>query len=168
VNKLVPLYRDMAKGGLYFRGLSILQHKSQIAEIIREHDARSLLDYGCGAGDAYHAPHEVWKAWGISKLKIRLYDPAFPHWRHTITERYDGVLCSDVLEHVPEDEVDETVRTLFRHARKFVWASVCSRPAGKTFPDGTNLHVTQKPLQWWEDTFREHADGKPFYLMETP
>jgi hypothetical protein len=81
------------------------------------------------------------------------------------------VICSDVLEHVPEAEVPMFVERLFKRARKHVWASVCCRPAKKTFP-GTqvNLHVTLQPVSWWsawfEDCSRMH--GVPFTLVETP
>jgi len=79
------------------------------------------------------------------------------------------VISSDVLEHVPEADVDEFVKTLFGYARGVVWASFCARPAKKHFPqNGENLHVTQRPYQWWHDTFSEHANGKPFVLVETP
>jgi hypothetical protein len=74
-----------------------------------------------------------------------------------------------VLEHVREEDVRDFVANLFGHAKKFVWASVCCRPAKKTFPDGeTNLHVTIHQLQWWLDIFNELCDGKPFALVETP
>jgi len=80
------------------------------------------------------------------------------------------VVCSDVLEHVPESEVNEFVQRLFSYEKRAVWASVCCRPAKKFFP-GTdvNLHVTVQPYQWWHDTFSEHAEeGKVWELVETP
>lgn len=161
----------MADGGLQFHGLSILQHSREIGKLLKQHEVRSVLDYGCGRADAYRTPHLIHKEWGVKRIDVSLYDPAFKEHDQpaVLLRRFDAVLCSDVLEHVPMEDIDEFVRGLFFHAKKVVWASVCCRPARKSFP-GTdiNLHVTIKPLQWWLDTFNEHCGGLPFELVETP
>ena len=173
MNELVPLYRSMAKDGANFRGLSILQHRKQLAQLVREHKAKTLLDWGCGAGEAWRPPHKMHKDMGLRWFDVTLYDPAFPEHdeRPLAHSTFDGVLCSDVLEHVPEEDVDDLVATLFRHARQFVWASVCCRPAKKLFPDGRNMHVTLQPLAWWTEVFERlkptDRDVR-FYLIETP
>ncbi len=167
---LIARYREMAAGGEQFRGLSLLQHSKQIGDLVRQHRAKTLLDYGCGAGDAYHSPHKIHREWGLRWFDVKLYDPAFPRLDEKPRGKFDGVIASDVAEHIPAEEVDEFVKTLFSHARKFVWASICTRPARKSFP-GTdvNLHVTLKDMVWWRDTFFEHApEGVSFYLVETP
>ena len=173
VKKLIHMYRRMAKTGLHFRGLSILQHKDMIGEICTTHRPVSLLDYGCGAAEAYLEPHFVHREWGIHDACMRLYDPAFKQFKTPPPEgaHFDGVLCSDVLEHIPESEVDEFVDRLFSHANLFVWASVCCRPAGKKMLDGSNPHVTLHELAWWHNVFFAAAlrhPGPQFYLVETP
>lgn len=166
---LRPLYREMAAGGASFRGLSILQHRKQIAKLARRIGARTLLDYGCGAGEAYSAPHKLHHDLLISRAKVTLYDPAFPKYAREPRGKFDLVLCSDVLEHVPEDQVDAFVENLFSHAEKAVWASVCCRAAKKCFP-GTevNLHVTIRDYAWWHAKFVKWAMGTEFLLVETP
>jgi len=172
MNELVPLYKQMAADGASFRGLSILQHRAQIAKLVRHHSAKSLLDYGSGAGDAWRQPHRMHRELGLRWFDVTLFDPAFPEHDDRPMGLFDGVLCSDVLEHIPEEDVDVVVATLFQHARRFMWASVCCRPAKKFFPDGeTNLHVTQRPLQWWQDTIEERRPRDrdvSIYLVETP
>lgn len=166
---LRPLYREMAAGGGSFRGLSILQHRKQIAKLARRADARTMLDYGCGAGDAYSSPHKLHRDFLLARQDVTLYDPSFSKHNKPPRGKFDLVVCSDVLEHIPADQVDEFVRTLFSHTGKVLWASVCCRPAKKCFP-GTevNLHVTLQPYQWWHDTLTEHAAGIEFHLVETP
>lgn len=171
MNELVPLYRAMAADGANFRGLSILQHRSQIAKICKEHGAKRLLDYGSGAGDAWKQPHRMHRDLGLRWFDVTLYDPAFPEHDDEPHGMFDGVLCSDVLEHIPEEDLETVVAQLFTHARHFVWASVCCRPAKKSFPDGTNLHVTLHPLEWWQELFEAHKPRDRevvFVLVETP
>lgn len=165
---LIAQYRALAAKGDALRGLSVLRYRKQIRQLMQQHGARTLLDYGCGAGDAYRQPHRVYREWGLRWAKLRLYDPAFQEHERPPKGRFDAVICSDVLEHVPEAEVDAFVATLFAHARRFVWASVCTRPAKKTFEDGTNLHVTQQPLEWWREVFARHAGATPWFLEESP
>lgn len=171
MNDLIPRYREMAADGGNFLGLSILQHRKQIGKLMRKYGAVTLLDYGCGRGDAYSSPHKIYRDWGLKRHEITLYDPAFPRHDKLPGRRFDIVLCSDVLEHVPEEDTERFVGDLFNHAKVHVWASVCTRAAKKTFPSGENLHVTVKPLQWWLDTFDQVKLLFPFLsytLVETP
>ncbi len=173
MSALIPLYRTMASDGANFRGLSILQHSKEITQLMRGHKGRTLLDYGSGAGDAWRKPHRLHERLGIRWFDVTLYDPAFPSHDEKPHGIFDGVLCSDVLEHVPAADVDAVLADLFKHARRFVWASVCCREAKKCFPDGTNLHVTIQPLEWWRDrlTAAQLANPGPtvpFTLVETP
>lgn len=165
---LVPLYREMAETGTQFHGLSIMAHRELIGKLIEFHKAKTLLDFGCGRGDAYYFPYQIHRDWGVSRPT--LYDPAFMQHDELppLGERFDGVLCSDVLEHVPEEDVRAFIEGLFARAKKFVWASVCCRPAKKTFADGTNLHVTIQPYLWWVYLFKSCAPkGVAWTLVET-
>lgn len=165
---LVPLYKEMAASGTQFQGLSILAHKEQIGELIERHKAKSLFDFGCGRGDAYQYPHMLHRAWKVERPT--LYDPAFEQHDQMPAEgvKFDGVICSDVLEHVPMADLQFVVDELFIRANKFVWASVCCRPAKKTFPDGRNLHVTIETFRWWQRFFQESSTGDVAWtLVET-
>lgn len=165
---LLKQYRKLADEGDKFHGLTILQHAKQLGGIVKANGIDSMIDWGCGRGDAYFDPHNVWKTIGIRPSRIQLYDPSFKHRNKPPSRQADLVVCSDVLEHIPEPDVPAFVANLFAHAKKHVWASVCCRPADKCFPDGTNLHVTLRPLVWWYDTFTEHCGGEAFTLTETP
>jgi hypothetical protein len=167
---LLKEYRELAALGGNFRGFSLLQHAKDIGKVVKRHQASTLLDYGSGAGDAYKQPHKVHEAWGINRMRITLYDPSFPKLAPPVqpSARFSGVICSDVLEHVPEVDIDAFIDTLFSHAIDFVWASVCCRPAKKLFADGTNMHVTIHPIEWWQAKFADRCEGQTFYLVETP
>lgn len=167
-------YRKMAATGEHFRGLSILQHVDQIGELVERHHSTRLLDYGCGAGDQYRAPHNVHDRWHVPRPA--LFDPAFRHDKPP-RSTYQGVICTDVLEHLPSDQVQALLRRLLMLAEDWVFASVCCRLARKTFPNSEkNLHLTVEPLAWWEAQLREaiiwrnDAVGRvaQFTLVETP
>lgn len=168
MDDLIPDYRKMASDGMNFFGLSVLQHADSIQTLLKRVGARTVLDFGCGRGDAYAGPHKIYKAWGLQREDITLYDPAFSTHDVLPKGRFDLVVCSDVLEHVPLIETGRFIKRLFDYGEKGVWASVCCRPAKKRFPDGrTNLHVTVRPYEWWLEQFREHSKGRPFTLIET-
>lgn len=171
MDSLVPAYRQMAKeGSSNFNGMTVLNYVKSIKALAHSVGARTMLDFGCGRGDAYRSPTKLHHQLGMRRPEVTLYDPAFNVNSSLPKGTYDLVVCSDVLEHIPEAEVDEFVIRLFAYARRAVWASVCCRPAKKFFPDGvTNLHVTVKPHQWWHDTFSQHArQGVVWELVETP
>lgn len=153
-SQMLEEYRIAAEAGGNFHGLSIVKFTRSIKKQIDRFDAKTLLDYGSGRGDAYGPPNNLAREFGVMPT---LYDPAFdthnrkpPHG-----QVFDGVICSDVLEHVHGDHVDEVIMELGGYARHFVWASVCCRPAKKFFSDGvTNMHCTIQPYEWWFEKFK--------------
>lgn len=146
--KLLAQYRELAATGMNLLGLSLLKHKHVIHDLIRQTGSRTLLDYGSGAGRAYKAKFGLLEYWGVERPV--LYDPAFPHIAEKPVGTFDGVLCSDVLEHVDLEHVHAVLFELFEYADKFVFVSTCSRKAKKNFPSGRNLHCTVMPFEWWE------------------
>lgn len=159
---LIDEYRAFDKN---FRGFTVMQHADSILDLIESHGrAGTILDYGSGQG----------RAWNRSKFRRRLrepavtlYDPAVRGIDRKPEGRFDGVICSDVLEHIGEEHLDAVIAELFGYATKWVWASVCCRPAKKCFPDGRNLHVTVRPFEWWWARF-EQLGTVPWRLVETP
>lgn len=163
--RLIAYYRDAMAEGSQFFGVGVTQYEKPIRKLIQRTEAKTLLDYGCGQAHAY-TQHGIHKRWGVAMPT--LYDPAFAPYSVKPSGTFDGVICSDVLEHVPEKLVGAVVAELFEYADKFVWASVCCRPAKKLFPDGRNLHVTIQPFAWWQAKLTAAAHGKLYLLIETP
>ena len=67
------------------------------------------------------------------------------------------MICTDVLEHCPEDDVPWIVDELFGYANMFVFANVACYPAHKVLPNGENAHCTIQPPEWWERLFGDTA-----------
>lgn len=166
MGSLIPAYVELHRLGK-FPGYSIEPYVLKIKELVKESGAKTLLDYGCGAGKQY--TEKKWhKNWGI---RPTLYDPAVLEFSKKPVGWFDGVLATDVLEHVPVDELDNVIQDLVGYARLWCFISVCCRPAkpNKNLPGGVNAHVTIQPPEWWGSklhwAFRNRA---VVYLEFTP
>ena len=64
-------------------------------------------------------------------------------------EPKDGVICVDVVEHIPPEDVFKFVEDIFKLAKKFIFIVIACYPALKTLPDGRNVHLTLlNPDEW--------------------
>ena len=143
---LIEQYRSLHNDGK-FKGLSILKHVYEISDLVRETNSLTLLDYGCGRGNQY-TDADCHKYWG--GILPTLYDPAVPGHSQRPVGRFDGVICTDVAEHIPEEEIEDFLKDVFNYAGKFVFITICTREARKTLPDGRNAHLTVRPREWWK------------------
>jgi len=124
-----------------FRGRTLALHIDSINSLLQQHSCHSILDYGCGKAECW--PRE-WQG------RITGYDPAYAPYAAIPTGHYDMVICTDVLEHVPESVMDSVIADIFSYAAKWVYLSICTRPSDKRLPDGSNKHVTVRPSAWWD------------------
>ena len=161
--ELVDLYRRMhTEKDRVFAGLSLLLYVDAIKALIDEYDARTLLDYGSGKGRQYLALEgalprtgqvisSVPDFWGVPPPTC--YDPGYPPLSALPAGHFDGVICTDVLEHCPEDDLGWIIEELFGYARQFLFVSIACQPAVKRLPNGENAHCTVRPPSWWKARF---------------
>lgn len=142
-----------------FSGGSLKRQLPYIRSLIQATGAKSILDYGAGKGGAYHARDFDYKGqriasvqeyWGVEQIVC--YDPGYGPYNKLPAGQFDGVICVDVLEHLPEQDLPWVLEEQFRYARKFVFGNIASYPADKVLPNGENAHCTIQPLPWWRDT----------------
>lgn len=111
-----------------------------------------LLDYGSGAGTYAEAIHKVFKM-----VEVTSYDPFHPKWRNNPEPgEHDAVNCTDVMEHVELECVDNTLKFIAERAKFMACFSIGTEDANKLLPDGRNAHVTQKSPKWWADKLRQY------------
>ena len=151
-----------------FRGRSLAWHIAPIGRLVARTEARTLLDYGSGKGGLYQdspdhpagSRFKVMPSW--NDALITCYDPGYTPFSGDYEDAYDGVISTDVLEHIPEEDIAWVLEELFSHARKFVYAVATCYPARKTLPNGENAHCTIMPPDWWrgqmELAARRHPD----------
>jgi len=142
---LIQQYIEMHSNPKRFPGFSIKEHISEITSLVEKHAVFNLLDYGCGKGYQYLAKryHE---SWGILP---HCYDPGVTFLNIKPEGTFGGVICTDVLEHIPAEEIKSFLTELFSYADKFIFLSIATFPARKSLPNGTNCHVTVENKEWW-------------------
>jgi len=164
--ELLELYRNMHEGMAVltnpddadpFDGRRLDKHSSRICALIGATGAATVLDYGAGKGTGYTeapeadegSPWRVHPAW--NGVRVRLYDPAHAPiaWLED-DARFDGVISTDVVEHLPPWDVAWILDRLFAMAGRFVYVAAACYPASAVLPDGRNAHATQQPPHWWQ------------------
>ena len=158
-----------------FAGQSLPEQAPRIKRLIGRTGSRSILDYWSGKGRQYELRRivdtdsgidypDIRTYWGVEQ--VRCYDPGYSPFEELPSGSFDGVICTDVLEHCPEDDIPWILGELFALARKFVYANVACFPARKRLPSGGNAHCTIKPVRWWEQQIAGTARSRPGLLYE--
>lgn len=129
-----------------FIGQQPKQYIREIGDLIKKTNSKEILDYGCGKARHYLVDN-IHKQWGVDLPCC--FDPFYRPFSAKPQGKFDGVICTDVLEHVPENELHELLADIFNYATKFVFFSVSTKPAKKFLSDGRNAHVTLKEPSWW-------------------
>jgi hypothetical protein len=149
---LYDIYLEQAK--LYhqddkiWQGTSLIKYIPAINQIIKDKGIESILDYGCGK--AKHHPKE----WNATK-----YDPAIPAYQNKPTDKFDLVIATDVLEHIPIDNLKDVIDEIFTYSKKWVFISVCCRKANAILPNGYNAHATIESAKWWREVFKAYKNN---------
>ena len=105
----------------------------------------TVLDYGAGSGALGDELETLFKA-----VTVTRYDPFAPKWRDGAEPGvHDVVNCSDVMEHVEPQCVDNTLRYIDDRTRYIATFAIGIEEADKNLPNGDNAHITLRSPQWW-------------------
>lgn len=157
---LLAQYRQMHQRDDLFHGFSVVQYSGHIEQLLKGMGCTTVLDYGCGKGRQYEDGALASK-WGVT---VSLYDPGYAPLSAMPGGTFDAVVCTDVLEHVDEQDVGRVLVEIFSKADRAVFLGISCRPAVKVLPNGENAHVTVRDPKWWEQAVRICSSGKPFVL----
>lgn len=111
--------------------------RARIEKIVRRYGCRSVLDYGCGKATL-----------ALKGFDLRRYDPAIPDYAG-LPEPADLVVCTDVLEHVEPEHLDDVLDHLRSLTLRVGFLTIGTRLSDKTMPDGRNAHLILEPMYWW-------------------
>jgi hypothetical protein len=148
-------YQQMHRMGHFAGGSLKKEYIPKIASMVEETSSKTLLDYGCGKADHYRL-YKINRHFGIADQNTYFYDIGVPEYEILPEGKFDLVICTDVLEHVPEDNVADTLAEIFEKAVKAVFMVIYCAPAKKNLPNGMNAHVTVKPPSWWKEQIKMH------------
>ena len=131
-------------------------HVSLLAgQIVKKAGSVSVLDYGCGMRTLEHALPP------IGGMTVQNYDPCIEGLDER-PEPADLVVCTDVLEHVEPECLENVLNDLQRVTKKLIFLAVSTRKAQKTYSDGQNAHKIVEDQEWWRPKLR-----KRFNIIDT-
>ena len=84
---------------------------------------------------------------------VQLYDPGVEYFKKFPTEKTDGVICTDVIEHIPTPDIELFIDQLYSLSKKFIFVVIATVAASKYFDDGRNIHLTVKKEEEWQLIF---------------
>lgn len=128
-------------------GTSGRHYLADIIQVLKINKTQDLLDYGCGKSTlANNLP-----------FRIKQYDPAIRKYQN-LPDPADIVVCTDVLEHIEPDLIDNVMQHISSLTRKMAFLVAALVPANKTLADGRNAHILLKDAEWWKLKVSEYFE----------
>ncbi len=146
---LIDQYKQLHLEKRY--GATSLRLAPDLLPHIFERKPISIIDYGCGQSQL--ANFIIYC--GIQK--VCQYDPAIEIYSKKPSGTFDLLINIDVLEHIPEDELDSIIRDM-RSYSDFAIFIIDVRPAKTILPNGMNAHVTVRPVEWWRKKLEKYYE----------
>ena len=156
---LIDSYKVLHQEEGKFKGISLVPLVPTLMSLVKENNCKTLLDYGCGKAIPYDKDRckEVDLRHTIQKLcnlkSFDLYDPAYEKYTTLPNKKYDIVVCTDVLEHIAEQDIDYVLTEILSHSKKIVFLNISCQPALKHFKEGKfkgkNVHISVFDPSWW-------------------
>lgn len=138
--------------------------------LLRQRDFSSIkrvLDVGCGFGQGV----AMCRNKGIEAYGVDIAEGLLPYWQMAnITQfctnssadkipypdnHFDLITCFDVLEHIPEEGIDDVLKEMYRIGTSDYLMSICLTLSFSKMFDGSEPHLLVKPLDWWMDKLEE-------------
>ena len=103
----------------------------------------TVLDYGCGKGQLKRLVSHR----GLP-VTVYNYDPGLD-----VDERRPCalVVCLDVLEHIEPEYLDAVLADICANTRGYLRATISTKKANKTLPNGKNAHRIVRDERWWRE-----------------
>ena len=133
-----PYYLKSVEAGRRFQqenkswaGYDVVKYQKLIKDLVDLYGARTILDYGCGKGLQYREPlpygmiageampEDQWQTFDqYLGVTVYCYDPCVAEFETPPPEdvKFDGVICTQVLNSIPDDDMTWVRQTLEHHA----------------------------------------------------
>ncbi len=138
-------------------------------ETAKPQKGETLIDWGCGTG---RGGHKIWTEgldvtlldFAVNCLDGKVLDDvdgkSLKFVEHDLTKpidlRADYGYCCDVMEHIPEEDVDRVLTTILENSLHVMFqiSTVEDHFSNVIDIDG-HLHLTVKPYSWWLQKFAD-------------
>ena len=132
--KSVEVGRQFQQQNKSWAGYDVVKYQNKIYDLVHRYNAKTILDYGCGKGLQYSEPLTYGAEPGVELPKdkwqtfdqylgvtVYCYDPCVEKFETPppLDDRFDGVICTQVLNSIPDDDMPWVRNTLEKHATKF-------------------------------------------------
>lgn len=136
-----PSYRDLLlrKHGRGKWGADGAKHVDNAKAFYAELQGETILDYGCG---------EMKFAEAMKPLRVSGFDPGIPG-REGMPKPCDLVVCTDVLEHVELEKLNNVLGHMRSICLKGAYLVIATRQAKALLHDGRNAHLIIRDAYWW-------------------
>jgi hypothetical protein len=137
-----------------FLGNSIKDHLNNIIELVDIYNVKTICDYGCGKAHCW-IKMNLKETLGLDE--VLLYDPCYEIYKKFPDKKVDMVICTDVMEHIPEDSVDYELKRIFDLTDGVIYFSISSVLSKKLLKKDVNAHLTVKDQKWWYNKIQKHV-----------
>jgi hypothetical protein len=171
-------------------GHDVVKYQKQVKDLVDRYGAKTILDYGCGKGLQYRErlpygggkgiemPEDQWQTFDeYLGVTVYCYDPCVAGLEQLPPEgtKFDGVICTQVLNSIPDDDLSWVRNLLEAYSSKFCFIGLNFQREAKSkktmydpayfrqprtreffrnyFTDWSGSDV----FWWWKD--RMHYDG---------
>lgn len=139
-------YKKSVKLGTQFQqenkswaGYDVIKYQKKIKDLVVRYGAKTILDYGCGKGLQYteplpygaepgtELPTDQWQTFDqYLGVKVFKYDPCVKglNRKPPKNKKFDGVICTQVLNSIPDDDMTWVREMLEQHAGKFCFIGI--------------------------------------------
>jgi predicted TPR repeat methyltransferase len=104
--------------------------------------------YGCDISDG---AVKCWKDRGVDDFCNVAPANNMPY----VDQEFDMVVCSEVMEHIPEDQTMSTLRVIFRVGSDKYFFTIALTPEQLPIAGYIQTHITVKSPMWWFERFAE-------------
>lgn len=90
------------------------------------------------------------------------YDPSYPLYNKRPTEGYDIVVCTDVLEHLDDEDAIKLIKEVDSLVLSggIALYTISIIPSRNSFLDGTNMHINLKSKEEWYSFMRHNTHNE--------
>ncbi|MEJ1159384.1 class I SAM-dependent methyltransferase [Prosthecomicrobium sp. N25] len=147
--KYVEDYRHLHATQYGFGG----RHMATILPHIMALRPASLIDYGAGRSEISSRV-----AAKVGCPEVARFDPAVAGIDKVPEKTFELAMSCDVLEHIPDDELDAVLAELARLGRHQIHV-IDMKPARATLLDGRNAHLSLHDAPWWQNRLSRFFPG---------